>query len=81
LYLAGGTVDVNGAIFDSPRLVVLRPGAEVVLRSIETAHLLIFGGAAMDGPRYIWWNFVASSVERIKGAADDWRHHRFAVSA
>jgi redox-sensitive bicupin YhaK (pirin superfamily) len=79
LYLAGGTVDVNGAIFDSPRLVVLRPGAEAALKSIETAHLLIFGGAAMDSPRYIWWNFVASSVERIKGAADDWRHSRFAV--
>jgi hypothetical protein len=33
----------------------------------------------MDGPRYIWWNFVASSVDRIKSAAEDWTKNRFAL--
>ena len=36
------------------------------------------GGDAIDGKRYIWWNFVSSSRERIERAKDDWREQRFA---
>jgi redox-sensitive bicupin YhaK (pirin superfamily) len=39
---------------------------------------MLFGGAAMDAPRYIWWNFVASSRERIQQAKADWAEGRFA---
>jgi hypothetical protein len=31
----------------------------------------------MDGPRYLWWNFVSSRKERIRQAADDWKAGRF----
>ncbi|MBL0380720.1 MAG: pirin family protein [Desulfofustis sp. PB-SRB1] len=81
LYLVSGTVTVSGATYESPRLLILRPGVEVTVTATVAAHLLLFGGAAMDSQRYIWWNFVASSVERIKEAADDWRHSRFALVA
>ncbi|MBE0584655.1 MAG: hypothetical protein IH612_12975, partial [Desulfofustis sp.] len=43
------------------------------------ASLILLGGAAMDGPRYIWWNFVSSSVDQIKQAAADWRSGKFAT--
>jgi hypothetical protein len=33
----------------------------------------------MDGPRYIWWNFVSSSRDRIDAAKEDWRTGRFAL--
>jgi hypothetical protein len=38
---------------------------------------MLFGGAAMDGPRHIWWNLVASSKERIEQAKADWAAGRF----
>jgi hypothetical protein len=37
------------------------------------ARLLLLGGATLSGPRYIWWNFVASSRERIEAAKEEWR--------
>ena len=40
--------------------------------------VILVGGAAMDGPRHIWWNFVSSSKERIEKAKADWRDGRFA---
>jgi hypothetical protein len=41
------------------------------------ARVLLLGGAAMDGPRYLFWNFVSSSRERIEQAKADWRAGRF----
>ena len=48
----------------------------------QGARIMVLGGATMDGPRHIWWNFVASSQERIAAAkeawrAGDWMHGRF----
>ena len=37
------------------------------------AKVMLLGGAPMDGPRHIWWNFVSSSKERIEQAKADWR--------
>ena len=39
----------------------------------------MLGGEPMDGPRHLWWNFVASSQDRIEAAKDDWRAGRFGV--
>jgi hypothetical protein len=41
------------------------------------ARLVLLGGAAMDGPRHIWWNFVSSRKERIEQAKADWKLARF----
>ena len=43
------------------------------------ARLMLLGGEPMDGPRYIWWNFVSSSKDRIEAAKDDWKQARFAI--
>jgi redox-sensitive bicupin YhaK (pirin superfamily) len=40
---------------------------------------MLLGGQKMDGPRHIWWNFVASSKERIEEAKQRWRAQRFAA--
>jgi hypothetical protein len=37
----------------------------------------VVGGAAMDGPRHIWWNFVSSRKDRIEAAKADWKAGRF----
>ena len=47
------------------------------LRANEASRLILFGGAPLDGERHLWWNFVASSRERIEQAKADWREGRF----
>jgi hypothetical protein len=58
-------------------MAVLRPGAPLVLEAVTPTRLVMIGGAPLDGPRYIWWNFVSSEKERIEQAARDWREGRF----
>ena len=43
----------------------------------KQAKVLLLGGATLPGERYIWWNFVSSSKERIEQAKLDWRDNRF----
>jgi len=53
--------------------MVFRPGDRIALRAGEQgARLIVLGGETLNGPRYIWWNFVASSREKIEAAKADW---------
>jgi redox-sensitive bicupin YhaK (pirin superfamily) len=49
------------------------------VRALTPARVMLLGGAPLDGPRHIWWNFVSSSLERIERAKLDWREQRFAA--
>ena len=51
--------------------------ATATLRAEKDARFLVLGGAPLDGPRKIWWNFVASSRERIEEAKERWRKREF----
>lgn len=63
-----------GLDFQAPQMMVLRPGDKItVTAGDQGARLMILGGATLGGPRYIWWNFVASSQERIEAAKAEWR--------
>ncbi len=74
LYITEGSVSVAGQGFDAGRMMVFRPGDRItVAAGPQGARLMALGGATMDGPRYVWWNFVASSRERIEAAKTDWR--------
>lgn len=77
LYTIAGEVDIAGRRFGPAQLLVLRPGDQIVVRSSPGARLLLFGGEPMDGPRWIWWNFVSSRKERIEQAKEEWRRGRF----
>lgn len=83
VYVVGGTVSVAGQDFEAGQMMVFRPGDRVSLRAGgQGARVLLLGGATLNGPRHIWWNFVASSKERIEAAkeawrAGDWEHGRF----
>ncbi len=51
-----------------------QPGATLRLQAGDSgATIMLLGGAPLDGPRHLWWNFVSSSKERIEKAKDDWR--------
>jgi redox-sensitive bicupin YhaK (pirin superfamily) len=58
---------------------VLRPGDDVTVTAVDEVRLMLLGGAVMDGPRYISWNFVSSSKERLQQAREDWKARRFPV--
>ncbi len=73
-YVLQGRVAVGGQDFEAGRMLVFRPGDKVSLKAgPDGARLVLLGGATMDGPRHIWWNFVASSRERIEAAKEAWR--------
>jgi redox-sensitive bicupin YhaK (pirin superfamily) len=78
LYLFEGTLEAGGMVFGPGELLVFRPGAELVLKAPSAARMVLLGGEPMDGPRYIYWNFVSSSKERLEVAKADWREGRFA---
>ena len=61
------------------RLLVFRPGDEIVVSSESGAHFMLFGGASLGSKRYIWWNFVSSSKERIEQAKEEWKTGRFDI--
>ena len=83
LYVVAGGLEIAGQSFDAGRMMTFRPGDRLSLKAgPEGARLILLGGETLGGPRYIWWNFVASSREKIEAAkaawaAGDWTHGRF----
>ena len=77
LYLVDGTVEIAGETVAPGRLLVLRPAVEIVVVARSAARLMLLGGAKLEGPCHLWWNFVSSSRERIEQAKADWRDGRF----
>jgi redox-sensitive bicupin YhaK (pirin superfamily) len=59
--------------------LIFRPGDRITVTAKSDSRLMFLGGAALDGPRYLWWNFVSSSKERIESAKEDWKQGRFAA--
>jgi redox-sensitive bicupin YhaK (pirin superfamily) len=78
VYVIGGEIDIGGDRFTPGQLLVFRPGDHVTVKAVTDAHIMIVGGAAMDGPRHLWWNFVSSRKERIEQAKAEWAAGRFA---
>jgi hypothetical protein len=82
VYIVQGSVDVAGTPFEAGRMLLFRTGDSLSLRAGPTgARLLLLGGAVMDGPRHIFWNFVSSSRDRIEQAKADWKAGRFGLVA
>jgi redox-sensitive bicupin YhaK (pirin superfamily) len=77
LYTISGEIEVAGDSFGPGQLLVLRSGDPIGVRAIGDAQFMLFGGATMGGPRYIWWNFVSSRPERIEQAKEEWARGRF----
>jgi redox-sensitive bicupin YhaK (pirin superfamily) len=79
IYIVSGEIDIAGDRFGSGQLLVLRPGDPIAMTAATDARVVLVGGAALDGPRYIWWNFVSSRKDRIEQAKADWRERRFDI--
>jgi redox-sensitive bicupin YhaK (pirin superfamily) len=77
IYVAEGRIEAGGDSFDEGRMLVLRRDKALTIAALGPARVVILGGAPLDGPRHLWWNFVSSSTDRIDQAKADWRNGRF----
>ncbi len=83
VYITSGSVEIAGEVFEEGRMMIFRPGDAITIKAGEHgARLMALGGETLNGPRYISWNFVASSREKIDAAKEawskgDWEHGRF----
>lgn len=82
IYVVEGQLDLGrDGVFGAGQLLVLRANTAVTLRNsgTVTTRLMLLGGEPMDGSRYLVWNFVSSSIDRLEQAKEDWRLQRFAA--
>ncbi|MCW5758576.1 MAG: pirin family protein [Phenylobacterium sp.] len=74
-YVAQGQVEAEGRIWQAGQMLVFAPGQPVLFKAVTPAIMMLLGGEPL-GPRFIEWNFVSSSKERIEQAKADWRAGR-----
>ncbi|AYV46775.1 hypothetical protein CFHF_02650 [Caulobacter flavus] len=74
-YVSSGRVEVAGRELGAAQMAVFAPGETVVFEALEPSMVMLLGGEPI-GPRFIEWNFVSSSKDRIEQAKADWRAGR-----
>ena len=74
IYVTQGSIEVSGQVFEVGQMMVFRPWDKISIRSgAQGARLMALGGATLNGPRYIWWNFVSSDKAKIEAAKEAWK--------
>ena len=74
-YVAQGVVEVEGRQFHEGQMLVFAPGDHVTFTAVTGALVMLLGGEPV-GPRFIEWNFVSSSKDRLEQAKADWKAGR-----
>lgn len=77
LYVASGRVRIGGQPIGEGQMAIFAADADDTVEALEPSRAMLLGGAPLDGPRHMWWNFVSSSKARIEQAKRDWREGRF----
>lgn len=75
-YVVEGEIRIDGEDCPAGVMAVAAPGARLRLDAVSGGRVMVLGGTPV-GRRYVWWNFVASSRERIERAKEDWTAGRF----
>ena len=76
IYSVDNPLMVDGEPVPAFTLAVLKPGEDANIFATRGARCAIIGGEPLDGPRFLWWNFVSSRKERIEQAKEDWAQQR-----
>ena len=77
VFVVDGDISVDGQTIPPTKLAVLEDHASASITAGTDAHLMLCGGARLEGKRIIWWNFVSSSRERLEQAKKDWNEGQF----
>ena len=75
IYIVKGSIELAGKIYDKEKMLVFSRGVDPLIVAKEDSTLMLLGGEPL-GERFIWWNFVSSSKERIEQAKEDWKQGR-----
>ncbi|MFN4225250.1 MAG: pirin family protein [Hyphomonas sp.] len=75
VYVASGTADVGGTRLHAGQMAILTPGQDAKITAEEAATVMLLGGEPI-GERFIFWNFVSSSKDRLEQAKSDWKNGR-----
>ena len=74
-YVAKGSVEVDGQALHTGQMAVFAPGQTITFTALEPSTIMLLGGEPV-GPRFLEWNFVSSSKDRLEQAKADWRAGR-----
>jgi len=77
-FVARGTIEVDGREFSNGEMVVFTPGSDPKITAKTQATVMLLGGEPL-GHRYIWWNLVSHSLDRIEQAKADWKAGRMSL--
>ena len=80
VYVVRGRVEFlpDRVASEAGNLLILKPGQQIVVSAVDgPARRMLLGGEPFTEKRYIWWNFVSSSPERIEQAKSDWKEGKF----
>jgi redox-sensitive bicupin YhaK (pirin superfamily) len=76
-YVVVGEIDIDGVPLQEGQLAVLASGGRPRMRALRDARIMLLGGARFPTARHVWWNFVASTRERIERAKHRWQTQQF----
>ena len=77
IYILSGELIIDNVSYSNDRMLIIKTGSEIKIRAATDANIIVLGGSALEEPRYLWWNFVASSKERIEQGKLDWTEGKF----
>lgn len=78
VYVVSGEIEIEGHIVPEGRMIVLEPGREAPILARQASTIMLLGGEPV-GERFIFWNFVSSSKDRLEQAREDWRQQRMTL--
>lgn len=77
LYLIEGSVSVGDVTYSNHEMIVFEKGSDVKAQISKGSHCVLIGGEVFPHQKFIWWNFVSSSKEKIREARDNWMSGNF----
>lgn len=77
VYVMTGGMEIDGTVYESGTMAVFVEETDADIKAVGDARLLLIGGKRLEKPRFMWWNFVSSSQDRIEKARNDWAEQRF----
>lgn len=79
IYVVKGEIEVDGNAYGPNRMLILKDGMTPAVTARTDARLMLVGGAPLADKRFIWWNLVSSSEEKIEAAKKRWKSGGFGV--
>jgi redox-sensitive bicupin YhaK (pirin superfamily) len=77
IYVLSGKLEIKGRVINSGEMLVLTNKINLTVRTLENCHFIFLGGDTLNERRYLWWNFVASDVNLIERAKENWINKKF----